>query len=149
MSKYIHGRHSCHRLYMKFMIKYKRGRMMSELRKIIEGQISKQINEHIVNGRGKVVDHNIEANVANVAYTHPREGHLTLKNVPIRTNPGLHASQMRKGTDVYLEFIEGNMHQAIVVATADDAYTQRTRIRMEHKRKGAYVPDAISGRTEF
>lgn len=123
--------------------------MSGKLKETIANQIGQKIREHVTNGRGKIISHDLGTNSAKISYDHPIHGLTILEKVPLRMNPGMHSSRLRPGTDVYLEFVGGNMSQALIVATADDSYSSRTMSRQRHERKGAFVPDMLSERSEF
>lgn len=122
---------------------------MNRVKRLVNNRIKDNVQKHDTSCRGKVVSHDLRSNTINVSYVTSLGRFGNLKNVPVRANPGMHASKLRVGTTVYLSFPNGDKQAAFVMAIGDEAFHRNTRTLQKHERKGAYLPEMISERNEF
>lgn len=93
-----------------------------------------------------VLSYNHEHHLVNIQFMNPTSyGPTTALNVALHTTGGgIHVAGPEQGDEVWIEFINGDVSMPRVISYVDERYADKTRERLSHKRKGAYIPDFLS-----
>ena len=112
---------------------------------IKEKIVQPMLKERLHTLRGKIVAYDNKLNRANVEIDNPYGvGKRTLEHVPLQIGSGgVHSAGPFVGDDVWVAFVDGNILNPKIIVLADEQYEHNTRQRMQHRRKGAFLPDSI------
>jgi hypothetical protein len=96
--------------------------------------------------KGTVTEYSNIMNRASVVVNNPYgQGKRTFNGVPVQIGSGgVHSAGPWVGSEVWMEYIGGNIFYPRIVSLADENYQYGTREQMRHSRKGALIPDSLT-----
>lgn len=99
----------------------------------------------------EIVNYDTIKNRATIRFQNPKgTGTMELDNVPVQIGSGgIHSAGPFVGDHVWVSFQNKSPLHPKIVSLADEAYQYRTRERIKHSRKGAFIPDFICGREGY